>query len=512
MKKLAAASIGWLMDNPVITKELRGRMRGPRAYWVMLAYLLMLATAMTIAYYAWRQSEDSTASFTIARTFFEVLFYVQASLVTLITPALTSGAISIEREQRTFEMMRCTTLRPASIILGKLTSSISFVTLLLVCSLPMVSICFLLGGVSPEEVLAAYAMLICDALLFGAIGIVWSTCAANTAAATALAYVSLFVYFVLTFTTAVDAQLPYANSVLSALNPIGAVSAASHMERYFGFSVAAWIPAVLVSVLLTVLLCAVAVNRMEDYPWFRAAPVRLFTFLWAGVVLYFIDGSIVAGSGSSDRPAMIGLTGLIALMLVLPSLATGDPISEAEHGLTTGPPVLSPIVALREASMRTSPMISLMFGVVVAAVSIGTVSGVVPHSAAVDLSICALFVGLIAGACGVGALLSKALRNRWGAMVVIYVLLAFGSIVPLIVHSATENGLVAHANAQNNWLYFSPVASIIALDDKGSGHFFSGAVFDGHAQPWPVTSLLYLAIGVICYLASRAMRTKTVAG
>ena len=56
----------------------------------------------------------------MGRTFFEILFYSQAVMIALITPALTAGAISIEREQRTFEMLRGTILRPRSIVWGKL--------------------------------------------------------------------------------------------------------------------------------------------------------------------------------------------------------------------------------------------------------------------------------------------------------------------------------------------------------------------------------------------------------
>ena len=98
----------WTFDNPVIAKELRGRMRGPRAYWMLLGYLLLLSVAMLLSYYAWWRDHASAlqtgsiaGSFTAGREFYMILFVVQACLVALIAPALTSGAISIEREQRT---------------------------------------------------------------------------------------------------------------------------------------------------------------------------------------------------------------------------------------------------------------------------------------------------------------------------------------------------------------------------------------------------------------------------
>ena len=40
-EKLAMLSA--LFDNPVITKELRGRMRGTRTYWLLFSYVLVLS-------------------------------------------------------------------------------------------------------------------------------------------------------------------------------------------------------------------------------------------------------------------------------------------------------------------------------------------------------------------------------------------------------------------------------------------------------------------------------------
>ena len=195
-----------LLDNPVVTKELRGRMRGTRTYWLLFGYLLVLSLILFFSYLGWSAQHSSSmeiggsgAGFTVGRTFFKTLFYSQAVIMALITPALTGGAISVEREQRTFELLRGSVLRPGAIVWGKLLSSVSFVALLLTSSLPLLSLCFLLGGVSPGEVFFAYLLLIGDAFLFGAIGLCWSAFAANTATATVLSYLTLFVFFGVTF-------------------------------------------------------------------------------------------------------------------------------------------------------------------------------------------------------------------------------------------------------------------------------------------------------------------------
>ena len=51
-----------LPDNPVLTKELRVRMRGARAYWILFGYLGFLALVLLFQYAAFLDSVRSTGS------------------------------------------------------------------------------------------------------------------------------------------------------------------------------------------------------------------------------------------------------------------------------------------------------------------------------------------------------------------------------------------------------------------------------------------------------------------
>ena len=123
-------------ENPILTKELRTRMRGAKAFWILLLYLGLLSVILGGTYLSWlvgqeRQGAYATQTYDMGRMFYGVIFAVQAALVGLITPALTAGALSIEREQRTFEALAVSPLSRRSIVLGKLTSSVGFVGLLI---------------------------------------------------------------------------------------------------------------------------------------------------------------------------------------------------------------------------------------------------------------------------------------------------------------------------------------------------------------------------------------------
>src|SRR5436190_23766186 len=51
-----------LTRNPVVLKELRGRMRGPRAFIVLTLYLLLMSGFVTLLYVVYTASANSAVS------------------------------------------------------------------------------------------------------------------------------------------------------------------------------------------------------------------------------------------------------------------------------------------------------------------------------------------------------------------------------------------------------------------------------------------------------------------
>lgn len=181
------------LENPVAWKEMRSRMRENRTFTLLTAYtgLLSLALYLTVAA-TW--SGDATQRgrledlAVIGRDTFTTICMLQLALVCVIAPALTAGSVTVEREQQTFDLLRLTRLDSRSILMGKLVSSLSFLLLLVLASVPLVGICFLFGGVSPLEVLLAFALIAAVGMLMGAVGLFWSVFCRKTVASTAAAY------------------------------------------------------------------------------------------------------------------------------------------------------------------------------------------------------------------------------------------------------------------------------------------------------------------------------------
>jgi len=184
----------WLRrdSNPVLIKELRGRMRGARAFVVLTVYLLLLSCFASLIYYAYTASARASGSGMemtyLGKVIFASVVLIEIFMVTFITPAFTSGAVSGERERKTYELLRTTLLPARKLLSGKLTSALSYMFLLILAAVPLESLAFMLGGVVWEELALALVVLLVSAFFFAVLGLFFSSFARTTLVSTVLTY------------------------------------------------------------------------------------------------------------------------------------------------------------------------------------------------------------------------------------------------------------------------------------------------------------------------------------
>ncbi len=182
-----------LIQNPVMIKELRSRMRGNRAFLVLSAYIALLSVGIGLIFLVIAASNNSVGSDPeIYQIFGKAIFgaVVGMELITIsfIAPALTAGAIASERERQTYDLLRTTLLSARSLVFGKLFSALSFILLLLFAAFPLQSLAFLFGGVAIEEVIIASVLLVVSAIAFCSFGLFFSSLTKRTLVSTVLAY------------------------------------------------------------------------------------------------------------------------------------------------------------------------------------------------------------------------------------------------------------------------------------------------------------------------------------
>ncbi len=176
-----------LRENPVLQRELLRNLRAGRSFILMLVYQLALGGVLLVAYPS-GQRIDLTSDSSAARQLVDFFFLGQYILASLMAPTFAAGAITGEKERKTYEMLLASPLRPWAIVVGKLVASLAHLVVLIVASLPIIMLALPLGGVSIYEVLAAYLWLVLSILLFGAIGLACSCRFRRTSSSLVVSY------------------------------------------------------------------------------------------------------------------------------------------------------------------------------------------------------------------------------------------------------------------------------------------------------------------------------------
>ncbi len=197
-RPLGALRSGFGGIAAVGVKELRGRMRGRREFVILTLYLLFLAgfgaAWQAIAERAYGNSSSlyggsaAFASALIGQEIFGALLIVETLLVVFLAPAFTAGAISLEREKQTLDMLAATPISSLAIVVGKLLSALTYVFILIGASIPLTAMVFVFGGVGPDEVLRGYVVLLVSAVGLGSLGLFISALMQRTQAATVVTF------------------------------------------------------------------------------------------------------------------------------------------------------------------------------------------------------------------------------------------------------------------------------------------------------------------------------------
>ena len=179
--------------NPVLVKELRGRMRSARAFILLTIYLVILSGVTLLLYVA--LSNNRPTDLNNGRQIGQALFFTVAAValieVCVITPSLTAGGIAGEKERQTYDLLIASQLSPWQIVWGKLGAALAFSMLLVLAIVPIMSMAFLFGGVSLTEVLIVLIGLGATAVFYACIGLFWSSIMRSTLGANSFALGSI---------------------------------------------------------------------------------------------------------------------------------------------------------------------------------------------------------------------------------------------------------------------------------------------------------------------------------
>ena len=162
--------------NPILKNESKIGVRTFRFNLMVMLYVGILSIMAMGAYYLINVDRYGMG---LDLSDFTVLNFAlacgQAVLLMFIVPVLTATSITGERERQTLDILLSTNLSPMKIVLGKLMSTVTKVTLLIISTMPIYAINFLVGGTSFNELIILTIFFISTTIYVGSIGIFMST-------------------------------------------------------------------------------------------------------------------------------------------------------------------------------------------------------------------------------------------------------------------------------------------------------------------------------------------------
>lgn len=183
-----------MLKNPVYMKEVKSSSRSIRTIVTILAFDAILAFAglISISSVSNHATHSGSIDYSAMLELYILISSVEFILLLLIIPGITSSAISGEKERQTFELLLSTRISPINIVIGKLEACLTTIFLLILSSLPILSLVFIYGGILLTDLLLLLLVFFIMAVFIGSAGIMFSSIFNRTLVATVASYVFLF--------------------------------------------------------------------------------------------------------------------------------------------------------------------------------------------------------------------------------------------------------------------------------------------------------------------------------
>lgn len=201
--------------NPVFIQESQWRIRKKTTPWILFFHLLLMGIIVFFALFVFIAIEPFF-DLRSGTNIFIIFSYLQLGMVVFISPAIASGLISAEREKQTLSLLLVTPLSSKQIILGKWLSSVGFMLLLYLSTLPVYVVIYNYGGISLDQALRVFLHLLITMLFLSSVGIFFSSLVKRTGISIILSYlvviiwgiVSTFIFYLVSVFTSVINNVP----------------------------------------------------------------------------------------------------------------------------------------------------------------------------------------------------------------------------------------------------------------------------------------------------------------
>ena len=188
--------LGPIFMREVVTVPRRAGHYAGRAAMLALLTILGITTWQATIGFSREATLGEAAAFGLL--LFQIVAFVQLLLTLFFAAMSAAGAVSQEKDRRTFVLLLLTDMRDYEIVLGKLLGSLLPILIQLLVTAPFLAMLLLLGGIDPEQVLQAVLVLGASAVAAGSLGGLIALWRERTFQALALSVLFLVLYVCIT--------------------------------------------------------------------------------------------------------------------------------------------------------------------------------------------------------------------------------------------------------------------------------------------------------------------------
>jgi len=505
-----------LLQDPLLLKELRTCMRSRMAIGLVTLFVCVM-TVIVMSIYTVNDGFTAGLGSDIGRSIFTAISFLLLGIIILIAPLVTAGSVSGERDHKTFDSLMATPVSGTAILTAKLMAVVAYFVALLFLSLPLFSISFIMGGVSPSNIACVVSGLAIIAVMSCSVGIFWSTRFTRSIAAIPMASVVVIGITVLLAIMNQDCAF----QVMGLVSPIELITAITR-ERivpFFRFSCPAVVPGMLLPAFISVWLFESSRQNLAFPSERRFLAVRLWFLAGISLMWAFVLGESLgaAAGGGIHSPAdpWQGVQGPLVLkyvcyiLLIVPWVCSNAGVTFSNTNETASRPVLW-ARGLFTDGVRFSCVLA---GVLLFLMVVGFNAMSVPATAARRICF-ALGAGVLPMSLALGLtarLLAgrKTGPRRWIGLGVSYVLLLLLTFVPVIAAEATQYSYGGIMPVWAQWCtLLSPACALTWLETATMPRFWlPNVTATSPIHPLAVSAIFYgtiaLILGGFVYLPRR---------
>jgi ABC-type Na+ efflux pump permease subunit len=188
--------LGPIFMRELVTVPRRAGHYAGRAAMVGLLVILGITTWQATVGFAHDATLGEAAA--VGLLLFQIVAFVQLLLTVFFATLSAAGAVSQEKDRRTFVLLLLTDMRDYEIVVGKLLGALLPILIQLFVTAPVLAMLLLLGGIDPEQVLQAVLVLTASAVAAGSLGGLVALWRERTFQALALSVLFLVLYVCVT--------------------------------------------------------------------------------------------------------------------------------------------------------------------------------------------------------------------------------------------------------------------------------------------------------------------------